>query len=159
MDKFRVRKWVVYLGLFSFSTGYAQTFQGSVNVIILDDLKNNQSKRLYQLQDKNKRYELTIPKNMSTKIKLKTGDQITIQGEIVKHGRKEGINVNSISVSQHAKVKANLIGQHNILALLVNFTDLKATDSTSTAAIDSAHSSSKCDNHFYTAVYTVRWAF
>ena len=84
----------------------------------------------------NKRYELKISDQTVHKTNLKTGDQVTVEGEIILEGRPNRIIVNSILVKKHHTAHKGLVGQRNVLALLINFTDKKATDAISTSSVD-----------------------
>lgn len=136
MDKSLLKKWSLYLGFLTFSTSFAQTFQGSVSVLLLDDFKNDKAHRIFQLKQNSKTYELTLPKTIN-KNSLQTGDQVTLEGELIQKGKQEGIKVASILVTEHKNMTEGVVGQRNILALLLDFTDKKSTDTVSQASMDS----------------------
>lgn len=156
MDNFMLKKWTLCLGVILYSSSWAHMFQGQVSILSLDDFKNNKSKYLYELKVDNINYELIIPKALLSKIPLQTGDLITVEGDLMAHqqGGQAAVLVDSMEVNQHytmASPNKDLITKHKILTLLLNFTDLKTTDTVSTQLIDSQLYISKTSvkNNYY----------
>ena len=136
MNHALLKKSVVYLGILTFSSSFAQTFNGQIERLVLDDFNKNQTEYKYQLKEGNKRYELKISPKMINQTPLQAGDKVTVDGEIILEGRENRIIVNSILVKKPKAVNNDLVGQRNVLALLINFTDIKATDAVSTSIVD-----------------------
>jgi hypothetical protein len=133
MDLCFLKKCTVYLSIFAYSSSFAETFQGSIYVVIRDDFKANKSTYEYFLKHHNKIYSLKLENNVSKKIKLVTGDEVTIDGDVI---HQSAIKINNISVSRHSSMNKNRVGQRKTLTLMINFTDKKATDFASTVSLD-----------------------
>lgn len=145
MYKSIMKFFVVFLSLF-FSTAFAHTFRGELDVLVFDDFKHNQSTIKYNLHEGSTIYELSIPKTID-KSHLLTGDHVIVEGDAISGVKQSRIKVESISVDKNALVKPKLTESRNVLSLLVNFTDKRATDAISVAGID---------DQLYTSTVSVR---
>ncbi|STX29021.1 Gametolysin peptidase M11 [Legionella beliardensis] len=135
-------KYIVLCFFLSFSSFlFAHTYQGELEVLIFDDFENNKSKTVYQLHEGGEVYILELP-NSVNKGTLLSGDKVIIEGQEIKGIKEKAIKVDSLTVQQKMSLKSAtkdsaLADTRKVLALLVNFTNIKATNTVSTSNVDS----------------------
>lgn len=128
---------VLCFSLFIASVSFAQTFKGDLQVLVFDSFEENQSNIICTLSEGNKSYELDIPKTID-KGNLLTGKHVTVEGNLIPGIQQNTIKVDSISVDKRQLDKQSAtVDKRNVLALLVDFNDKKASAWTTIADIDS----------------------
>jgi hypothetical protein len=126
----------------------AHTYQGELEVLVIDDFTHKKSQTVYQLNESGHTYKLNIPDSVN-KENLVTGKKIVIEGgeEVQKtqnstSGNPEKvINVRTIdvlSIGEPQAETATTTGTNvrKVLILLVNFTNIKATTTVSWASVN-----------------------
>lgn len=129
----------LFLGLSLLFSGslWAQTFHGQLEIMFADDFKNNHASKIYKLREGDISYELVLPANIQLP-PLAPGDVVTVEGEESTVLKRSQIKVESIVLESKHKIskKKEFLAEPTVLTLLVNFTDKKATNTTSISAID-----------------------
>ncbi len=132
------RKALVFLSALVFSScALAQTYQGILRVLIYDDFAHHKSKTIYQIHDDTGSYTLDFSPSID-KSKLLSGMQVILEATEVPSVQNHVLKVKSITVKK-SNEEANpsiITTNRSILAILVNFTNLKATKSMSVNDID-----------------------
>lgn len=142
-----IMSYIKYMILFIISsTATAQTFQGTLQVLIYDDFNKKQTKTEYQLKENDTTYLLDLPASIK-KDKLMTGMELLVDGQETStfapaknsaSTPNRTIKVNFIAPSMAKAFAPQYIGFQNrkVLALLVNFNNLKATSTVSVDNVD-----------------------
>lgn len=134
------RKALVFLSALFFSSyTLGQTYQGTLRILIYDDFAHNKSKTIYQLRDATGSYSLDFPSSID-KSKLLSGSEVILEGTEIPSVQNHILKVQSIVVKKNDKQEeANpsiTTANRSVLAILVNFTNLKATKSLSVSDVD-----------------------
>ena len=136
MSKFLFKCLFFSFNVFVFSSPYAQTFVGVLEILQFDNFKKNQSTALYRLLEGNNVYELVIKKSPEIN-DLLTGDHITVDGELVSGLKQSQIRVKTIYIEKKSSNEQKIVNEsRKIVALLVNFNDKKVTDLITPAIVD-----------------------
>lgn len=110
------------------TTALAHVYHGSLEVLVADDLNHQASKTIYRLHDKAAVYNLKFS-DSNTVSSFKSGDRIEVDADKVE-GSKRSLYVNKIlsrKVAENQK-KNDTKEIHTLLALVVNFKNMKTTD-------------------------------
>ena len=84
-----------------FSSIYAQTLQGSFQLLVMDDFKNKKSTSIYQLSVDQQLYTLKMNQKLVKHLHLETGDEVIVDGELLNENYQNIIMVQSITVKKH----------------------------------------------------------
>ncbi|MGQ3889526.1 hypothetical protein ACQUW5_10900 [Legionella sp. CNM-1927-20] len=120
---------------------FAHTYQGELEVLIFDDFTHNKSKTIYQLREGDEVYILDLPSSVD-KSNLLSGETVIIEGQEIQGLKEKTIKVESIvlrkrtSLEEEPEIPA-IYDTRKVLALLVNFTNMKATATVSMSTVDS----------------------
>lgn len=126
---------LITLSLF-YQTAIASTYKGQLDILIEDDFINHHSITNYFIKIDNKMYPLNFPDNMDVS-SLATGDNILINTtEQSLLTPLESIQVQSFTLLPSPKTSALITDEKNVLTLLIDFNDKKASDTTSVTAVD-----------------------
>ncbi len=126
----------VFLFIFViFSSPYAQTFRGELGVMVFDYFNKNKTTTQYSLHEGDETYELDLPK-MLDKNNLLTGEHVIVEGTLIPGVKQNRIQVDSITLEKSARPKPDITGNRTVLTLLVNFNNIKVTDTHSTSSVD-----------------------
>lgn len=130
-------KHIIKLTLFLISTAsFAHTYTGKLEVLVVDYFDKNKSIQVYQLHEGQDIYVLEFPPNLDTS-KLETGASIIVEGTETEGIKDKIIKVESILKNRAApKPLKTAVDTRKILALLVNFSNIKATTTVSVENVD-----------------------
>lgn len=124
----------------------AHTYSGELDVLVFDNFIKNQAKTVYQLHENNDVYVLELPAGID-KSKLLTGAEVIIEGQETKGLKEKTIKVESLTVKQNTSLETPTVDTRRVLALLVNFTNIKATETINEANVDTIlYTSSRSTN-------------
>ncbi|STX30030.1 Gametolysin peptidase M11 [Legionella beliardensis] len=134
-------KYIVIAFLLSCASfAFAQTYQGELEVLIVDDFNNNKSKTIYQLHEAGDIYILNLP-NSVDKNKLLSGEQVIIEGQEIAGLKEKTLKVDAVTIQKKISLinspKNFVSDRRKLLTLLVNFTNLQSTSTVSTNDVTS----------------------
>lgn len=117
---------------------FAHTYKGELEVLVFDYFDKKTSKTIYKLHEAGEIYVLKLPQSVD-KSNLLHGSQVIVKGREILSLQDKSIQVDTIVVNnKNVKVdKLNMTGTRNILALLVDFNNMRATDTVSIEDVDS----------------------
>lgn len=127
----------IIFSLFVSSTLFAHTYQGKLEVVVFDYFDKNTSQIKYKLHKAGEVYELKLPDTVD-KSDLLHGTQVIVEGREIKSLKEKVIQVKTISLENKKSDinKLSMTGTRNLLVLLVNFNNMRATDTVSVGIVD-----------------------
>ena len=128
--------YILTIFLFYSHSLIASTYQGKLDILVEDDFIHHHSVTKYFINMNNKTYPILFPSNMDVS-SLKRGDDIIIN--TTEHHFLDSLTplqVQSFKQLTTHKINKTIINEKNVLTLLINFSDKKATDTTSISAVE-----------------------
>ncbi|WP_299011899.1 reprolysin-like metallopeptidase [uncultured Shewanella sp.] len=114
----------------------ASTYQGKLDILVEDDFIHHHSVTKYFINMNDKSFPINFPSNMDLS-SLKRGDDIIINtSENQLLDSLEPIQVQSFKQLATHKLNNTIFSEKNVLTLLIDFSDKKATDTTSISAVE-----------------------